>query len=827
VNFLKIETICSDFVAVVTRSEIAKSYTYESIKLVHPQLKNLLFSCYLGETKFWELGVSKTQANLHMAESCLTYLLSFNGTIDANDTIFADRYSLLRYAAQNWYIHATESDVLCLQTLLLGLFTSEVCFATWLSVHDPDAPDRSIPEANPPSPLYYACLLGFYDLAKTLLGQGARLDEVAGKHNYPLLAAVASGHREVVRMLLDEKDEANRRFKNGDTAIIRAASEGRADIVQLLLTHGGDPNAKDERHLTALHWAIRWEQYGIVPLLLDSEAEINAKDLDRRTALYHTLCVEKPNTYTFNLLIAKGVDVLEYDIFGKTMLNYAVTKKYLEGMQSLLAAGAQVDMGDHRGWTALHEATSILWFEGVDYLLSSCYADPDLQDKFGQTALHCALFLVSKKNHQDPYWDRMSADIIKRLLRSSADQSLPDSGGRTPLDIVRSCRSDGLGDVSKVLHSAQAQENLMPVVLYLKHKHLNMTFPVKLAAFDSEKGAFKIGLLRRRAAKMSGVSDAHMIRLFFNSGTFNRELCDDTKACKDEGLKHKSEVFYVVRKEDSMTSAVEETFNVSGNSIDEDRRLEAKQSGLRGTDMTLLDDLRDGHQADSDEKPNTLLHQDVSQGNEVHTKMPNSPGMSTDDGSANAFIEVDMEYEEERSLEFVNSQVEIPTSFQEVHLRMEIFNSLSNSHHDTCEKVLPAALNKLDIDGDWREYALHIVYDGGEELCLSLSDKPWLIYYELAAGQHKPRFMVRRHGPRAAPSRDVGIGEQITSPLGVPRSYHCDHCPQSFNRLHDLKRHKKIHTGLKPFRCQYCDKTFTREAALKVSFTGCKPLTDH
>lgn len=470
-NFLKIETICSDFVAVVTRSEIAKSYTYESIKLVHPQLKNLLFSCYLGETKFWELGVSKTQANLHMAESCLTYLLSFNGTIDANDTIFADRYSLLRYAAQNWYIHATESDVLCLQTLLLGLFTSEVCFDTWLSVHDPDAPDRSIPGADHPSPLYYACLLGFHNLAKTLLSQGARLDVVGGEHNYPLLAAVASGHRRVVRLLLDGKDEANRPFKNGDTAMIRAAFQDRTDIVQLLLDHGADPNAKDKRHLTVLHRASRQQCDGIVRLLLDVGADINAKDLDGRTAIYHTLCVEKPNTNIFNLLIDKGVDVLAYDKFGKTMLHYAATNKYLEGMQSLMAAGAQVDKQDHRGQTALHEASSILWPEGVYYLLFSCYADPDLQDEYGRTALHCAVLHVIEKNDHDPYWDRRSADMIKHLLSASADQSLKNTAGLTPLEVARSFRSRRLDNILKVLGSAQTQENLTTAILRPKPKH--------------------------------------------------------------------------------------------------------------------------------------------------------------------------------------------------------------------------------------------------------------------------------------------------------------------------------------------------------------------
>ncbi|KAI0863563.1 hypothetical protein F4860DRAFT_501946 [Xylaria cubensis] len=47
------------------------------------------------------------------------------------------------------------------------------------------------------------------------------------------------------------------------------------------------------------------------------------------------------------------------------------------------------------------------------------------------------------------------------------------------------------------------------------------------------------------------------------------------------------------------------------------------------------------------------------------------------------------------------------------------------------------------------------------------------------------------------------------------RPYRCDLCPQSFNRNHDLKRHKRIHLAVKPYPCDYCDKAFSRKDALK------------
>jgi uncharacterized Zn-finger protein len=60
------------------------------------------------------------------------------------------------------------------------------------------------------------------------------------------------------------------------------------------------------------------------------------------------------------------------------------------------------------------------------------------------------------------------------------------------------------------------------------------------------------------------------------------------------------------------------------------------------------------------------------------------------------------------------------------------------------------------------------------------------------------------------------------------RPFKCDQCPQSFNRNHDLKRHKRIHLAVKPFPCAHCDKSFSRKDALKVrSAERQPPISDY
>ncbi|KAJ1734425.1 hypothetical protein LPJ61_001074 [Coemansia biformis] len=46
------------------------------------------------------------------------------------------------------------------------------------------------------------------------------------------------------------------------------------------------------------------------------------------------------------------------------------------------------------------------------------------------------------------------------------------------------------------------------------------------------------------------------------------------------------------------------------------------------------------------------------------------------------------------------------------------------------------------------------------------------------------------------------------------RPFSCDVCQTPFRRQHDLKRHMKLHTGEKPFKCRNCGRSFARLDAL-------------
>lgn len=92
---------------------------------------------------------------------------------------------------------------------------------------------------------------------------------------------------------------------------------------------------------------------------------------------------------------------------------------------------------------------------------------------------------------------------------------------------------------------------------------------------------------------------------------------------------------------------------------------------------------------------------------------------------------------------------------------------------------------------------------------------------QLALVNGMPHGMMSGFNSGHAAHMQQMYGHAQPAPPQNDRPFRCDQCPQSFNRNHDLKRHKRIHLAVKPFPCAHCDKSFSRKDALKVC---CSPL---
>lgn len=93
----------------------------------------------------------------------------------------------------------------------------------------------------------------------------------------------------------------------------------------------------------------------------------------------------------------------------------------------------------------------------------------------------------------------------------------------------------------------------------------------------------------------------------------------------------------------------------------------------------------------------------------------------------------------------------------------------------------------------------------------------------LVGNMHQPQMLPMHFNSGYAANPQLAYAQaRANSPqqaANQDRPFKCDECPQSFNRNHDLKRHKRIHLAVKPFPCNHCDKSFSRKDALKVCDT--------
>ena len=229
---------------------------------------------------------------------------------------------------------------------------------------------------------------------------------------------------------------------SGSTALMHAASAGSLAIVEALLDTGADIHAANARQATALHWAVTDAK--TVKLLLQKGARADAKTIEGRTPLY--VAAMLPNgAQSVRLLLEVGADVEAATLLGATPLFPAattgaeITKLLLDHganpnaraktgatpllMTSgadviglLLAAGADARARSKAGETALMEAAIRGDVDGAKLLLDEG-AEVNVADHRGYTALLLAA-----------QYDGDSPELVQLLLAHGADPNAVAEG---------------------------------------------------------------------------------------------------------------------------------------------------------------------------------------------------------------------------------------------------------------------------------------------------------------------------------------------------------------------------------------------------------------
>ena len=309
-------------------------------------------------------------AHTVLAEACLVVLLRLGELVDEDNV--KDKFPLARYAAEHCVDHARFENVSShIREGMEDLFDPDKpFFDAWLQVHDIDtypvrdsllymfASSHKSPKST--TPLYYAALCGFHDLAEQLIIEHPQQVHTTGGYFVsPLGAALRGEHLKIAQALYERGADVDVRGKEDHTPLFGASCSGHFEIVQWLLSRRANLNDQDNLdNWTSLHAAACFGHVEVSQLLLQYKANIYARDYEGRTPLHISIkFMGGGHVNVARLLLEHGADMNARDKGLGTPLLRAIQYGRLEIARLLLEHGADIDAEDNWGQNSFQAAS--------------------------------------------------------------------------------------------------------------------------------------------------------------------------------------------------------------------------------------------------------------------------------------------------------------------------------------------------------------------------------------------------------------------------------------------------------------------------------------
>jgi hypothetical protein len=195
-------------------------------------------------------------------------------------------------------------------------------------------------------------------------GLGSILDTVTSADrpadpDRALLRAAESGDADAVAVALRAGADIEARDRHRRTALLLAATHDRVAAARVLVAMGADPDALDDRHDTP--WLVTGVTGSVVMLetLLPANPDLTIRN--RFGGLSPIPASERGHVDYVRRVVRTGVDINHVNDLGWTALLEAVIlgdggKDHQDIVRILLRAGADPDIADHDGVTALQHA---------------------------------------------------------------------------------------------------------------------------------------------------------------------------------------------------------------------------------------------------------------------------------------------------------------------------------------------------------------------------------------------------------------------------------------------------------------------------------------
>ena len=352
-------SICSSLIAIVGNQGS------RVVQFSHLSVKEFLTSSHLAfSTELSSYRILPGPAHTILTQVCLGLLLQSN---NRSHDYSVGVSPLAKYAAQHWVTHAQFEDVALrvIDGMELLFDPDEAHFAAWIDLYDIDAePGGKVPSERP-SPLYYSALCGFPDLVRHIVVKHPHyVNAIGGSYGFPIVAALCRNHFQVAELLLELGGRVDIRDVREETVLHKTIDRHdhcATGAVRLLLKYGADINAKRDDLWTPLHLALHSRKLKAARILLNHHANVNARTNDGQAPL-HLLskwepCQDEDDAPDIaHQLLECGANVNEKDNDNATPLHLASYHQRVEIVRVLLDHGANIDMEDDLGKTALQIA---------------------------------------------------------------------------------------------------------------------------------------------------------------------------------------------------------------------------------------------------------------------------------------------------------------------------------------------------------------------------------------------------------------------------------------------------------------------------------------
>ena len=418
------------------------------IQFSHFSVKEFLTSDRLASSKgdTSHLHIAAEPAHATLVQACLGTLLQLDGHSDNSPVkhiiplgrrsdprwVELERsFPLAVYASQHWVEHAQFGKVSSrIEDGMRRLFDSDQpYFSTWVQLYDFDEFWNGFgsPRVHRGSPLYYASLCGFRDLAAHIIAEHPeQVNERSGRNQSPLAAALYKRHLDIAELLHQHGADVDLRCGRRHVTLLYAASfsEQDVDVVRWLLDHGSDAESRKDHHWTPIMAAAACGHLETVQALLEHGIRINDGNDFASTALY--LALHHGHVNVMRTLLQHGANTeLQCREF-RTPLLMASWYGKTEAARLLLDNGANIEAKGELGMTPLHHASNNATENAeVVRLLLDRGANPNTLESRLRTPLH----LASRKG---------KGDAVRLLLDRGADAEAQDVDRRTPLHLAAS-----------------------------------------------------------------------------------------------------------------------------------------------------------------------------------------------------------------------------------------------------------------------------------------------------------------------------------------------------------------------------------------------------